>query len=116
MIWQSAIRQRFEDQSGPGPSLSSTVVHNQPELSDMPRTAQFPSPAANLPTQERGGINIDDYSVDADEIWRLALCLSRHATAAARAMFPEKPPGFRRATVSLGHYAFNKSPAMKCRA
>lgn len=82
----------------------------------MPRTAQFPSPAAILPTLERGGVNIDAYSVDADEIWRLALCLSRHATAAARAMFPEKPPGFRRATVSLGHYAFNKSTAMKCRA
>lgn len=82
----------------------------------MPRTAPFPDPATLLTTLEVGGVNIDCYSIDADDIWRLALCLSRHATRAARTMFPAKPNGYRRATVSLGHYAFNKATAMRCRA
>ena len=64
---------------------------------------------------EAGGINVDGFSIDADEVWNLAEYLTRNATAAARIMFPAKPAGFRRATVSLGHYAYNRATAMRLR-
>ena len=81
----------------------------------MPRPAR-PDYSVHLASLEEGPVNVDGFSVDPQEIWDLAVCLSRYATAAGRTMFPERPTGYRAATISLGHYAFNKATAMRCRA
>lgn len=80
----------------------------------MPRPAA-PDYRIPLAMLEAGGVNIDCYSVDAAEVWNLAECLNRHATEASRILFPERPIGYRRTTISLAHYAFNKAAAMRCR-
>lgn len=75
-----------------------------------------PTYAAELRALADGVPNLDCYSVNADDVWKLAECLTRQSRHAGRIMFPHRTAGYVSATINLGHYAYNKATAMRCRA
>lgn len=64
---------------------------------------------------EAGAPNIDCFG-EADEIWTLAEVFKLQSRECGRIMFPARPAGYVTATRNLGHYAYNKATAMRCRA
>lgn len=66
--------------------------------------------------EEPGAPNIDGWSVDPDDIGKLAQVLVGKSREAGRIMFPARPAGYARETKNLARYAWNKATAMRCRA
>lgn len=71
---------------------------------------------ARLSAEGNGAPNIDCWSIDHDDITKLAQCLEQNSRRAGRIMFPDRPKGYVAATRNLGHYAWNKATAMQCRS
>jgi hypothetical protein len=65
--------------------------------------------------EESGSPNIDGWSIDPDDITKLARCLETQSRHVGQIMFPDRPKGYVTATRNLAHYAWNKSTAMRCR-
>ncbi len=66
---------------------------------------------------EGGGVNLD--AEDADDLLAFWVWVARDPRAlpeAARAIFPDRQPGYVRATSDLLAYAANKATAMTCRS
>ena len=66
-------------------------------------------------TFEIGPINLDGYTTDPGKLMSWWFVVKTHPVKVARALFPDRPKGYVRATRLLASYAANKSAAMYCR-